>query len=257
MIKIVTWNVNSVNARLDRVLAFLEREQPDYLCLQELKCPDEKFPFQAIESKGYISTVFGQKSYNGVAILSKLNVNVIARNFIDASSDMSARFIAVDTGSIKILNAYVPNGQSIDSEKYPYKLDWLSRASAYLRGNLKPSERIVIVGDFNIAPDDRDVYDPIAWKNHIHCTQPERQALGELVSFGFVDTLRMFHQEKDLFSWWDYREGSFGLNKGLRIDLIYATPSLAMTCKSVRIDRDERKGEKPSDHAPVIANFSV
>jgi exodeoxyribonuclease-3 len=256
-VTVVSWNVNSVNARLDRVLGFLRRENPDYVCLQELKCPDEKFPFEAIKGLGYHATVFGQKSYNGVAILSKQPVTIHSKNFGDGDADESARFIAVSTGSFTLMNAYVPNGQSLDSPKYPYKLDWLKRARNFLDKDFRPTDRIVLVGDFNIAPDDRDVYDPTAWRNHIHCTPPEREALAKLVSYGFVDTLRMFHQGDKLFSWWDYREGSFPQNKGLRIDLIYATPTMAMACREVRIDKAEREGEKPSDHAPVIATFSM
>lgn len=253
---VVTWNVNSINARLERLLAFLKRESPDYLCLQELKCPNDKYPYEAITNAGYHSVVFGQKAYNGVAVLSKKPTTIQSTNFLDQDADQSARFMTVDTGDFKILNAYVPNGQSVDSEKFPYKLNWLARARAYLDIHLNPSDPIVLVGDFNIAPDDRDVYDPIAWKNHIHCTPQERDALARLLSFGFIDTMRMFQQGAGIFSWWDYRDGSFIQNKGLRIDMIYATPSLAMRCKSVRIDMDERRGEKPSDHAPVIATFS-
>jgi len=151
----------------------------------------------------------------------------------------------------------VPNGQSLASEKFDYKLRWLKRAEQFFKSQMNPDERIVFLGDFNIAPDDRDVYDPVAWKDHIHCSAPERDALAQLVSFGFVDTLRMFHQQRGIYSWWDYREASFMQNKGLRIDLIYATPAMALLCKEVRIDQMERAGDKPSDHAPVIAKFDL
>lgn len=257
MITVVTWNVNSINARLERVLNFLDREQPDYLCLQELKCSDDNYPNAAITAKGYQSVFIGQKAYNGVAVLSKRPLKLMCRNFMDDHSDNSSRFMVVETEHFKIMNAYVPNGQSIDSEKYPYKLDWLSRARKFLDKNAKPHERIVLLGDFNIAPDDRDVYDPIAWKNSIHCTPLERQALKNIVDFGFIDTMRIFDQSGGIYSWWNYREGAFLQNRGLRIDIIYATLSLAMHCKSVRIDLEERTGEKPSDHAPVIASFAL
>ena len=255
MTTVVTWNVNSINARLDRLLAFLKRESPDYLCLQELKCMDDKYPYEAIQACGYESVVFGQKAYNGVAILAKKPLKVCARNFSDNNEDQSARFIAITEGDLTIMCAYVPNGQAVGSEKYAYKLDWLARAKQYIQTQHKQSEKIVFVGDFNIAPDDRDVYDPVAWLEQIHCSYKEREALKSLVSFGFIDTLRIHHDEAKIFSWWDYRELSFVQNKGLRIDLIYATPPMAMRCTGVRVDRDERKGDKPSDHAPVIATF--
>lgn len=256
MTTIATWNVNSVNARLDRLVAFLQRESPDYLCLQELKCTDDKFPYDAIKACGYDSAVFGQKTYNGVAILAKKPLKVTARNFNDNSADDNARFIAIAEGDLTIMSAYVPNGQAVGSDKYSYKLEWLARARSFMQLHHKQSEKIVLVGDFNVAPDDRDVYDPVAWYEQILCSTAEREALKNLVSFGFIDTLRMHHDEGKMFSWWDYRELAFPKNKGLRIDLIYATPPMAMRCTGVRIDRDERKGDKPSDHAPVIATFS-
>lgn len=255
--RLVTWNVNSIHARLDRVLAFLQRESPDFLCLQELKCTDERYPYEALDAAGYKSTVFGQKAYNGVAILSKKPVTLRHKNFGISHSDESARLMAIDTGTFTLINAYVPNGQAVGSEKFSYKLDWLARARQYLDRNFKASQNIVFVGDFNIAPDDRDVYDPISWKEHIHCSTPEREALSLVCGFGLVDVFRIHEQKHGIFSWWDYREMSFVANKGLRIDLIYATPPMALLCQSVRVDRDERKGEKPSDHAPVIAEFAL
>ena len=256
MIKVVTWNVNSINSRLERVKAFLERESPDYLCLQELKCADEKFPFEAIKATGYHFAIYGQKAYNGVAVLSKEPVEMLFKNFDPA--DDAARSITVRTvHNIDLICAYVPNGQSLGSEKFLYKMEWLKKAKTFLDTNYKPSDKLVFVGDFNIAPDDRDVYDPVAWKEHIHCSTGERLALNQLTSFGLIDTLRMHDQSSGVFSWWDYRELSFARNKGLRIDLIYATPPAAALCRGVRIDRDERRGDKPSDHAPVIATFDV
>ena len=251
MTKIVTWNVNSVNARLDRVKAFLLREQPDFLCLQELKCTDDKYPIEDIRSVGYHSAVFG------VAVLSREPVEVLFKGFDDNILDDAARLITIRSQGLTIISAYVPNGQALGSDKFAYKMEWLKRAKSFLRNHWTPSDNLILVGDFNIAPDDRDVYDPIAWKEHIHCSTPERDALRDVIGFGFIDTFRMHHQEAGLHSWWDYRELSFPKNKGLRIDLIYATPPMAQRCLSARIDRDERKGDKPSDHAPVIAEFSV
>ena len=254
MVKIVTWNVNSLNSRLERVKAFLDRESPDFLCLQELKCADEKYPHEAISELGYHSAIFGQKAYNGVAVISKKPVEILFRNF--DPHDEASRMIAVRTTyGFDIINAYVPNGQSLGSEKYAYKLAWLKQAKKFIQSHWKATDKLVFVGDFNIAPDDRDVYDPVAWKEHIHCSAGERAALNDLLSVGFIDTLRMHDQNAGVFSWWDYRELSFARNKGLRIDLIYATPPAASLCRSVNVDRDERRGEKPSDHAPVIGTF--
>ncbi|MEI6399374.1 MAG: exodeoxyribonuclease III [Pseudomonadota bacterium] len=221
MVKVVTWNVNSINTRLDRVKAFLARESPDYLCLQELKCADEKFPLEAIEGTGYHAAFFGQKAYNGVAVISKEPVEILFRNFGDQHPDEASRVITVRTKhKFDLICVYVPNGQSIGSEKFLYKMDWLKRAKEFLNQHWTLSDRLIIVGDFNIAPDDRDVYDPLAWKEHIHCSTGERAALQDLTSFGLIDTLRMHDQSAGVFSWWDYRELSFARNKGLRIDLI-------------------------------------
>lgn len=254
MIKVVTWNVNSINSRLERLKAFLQREQPDFVCLQELKCSDDKYPLESLSNLGYRSSIFGQKAYNGVAVLSKKPVDILFKNF--DGKDEAARSITIRTSyGFDIINMYVPNGQALGSDKYAYKLKWLKQAKHFIQSNWQPSDRLVIVGDFNIAPEDRDVYDPVAWKEHIHCSAAERAALQDLLSFGFIDTLRMHEQREGVFSWWDYRELSFPRNKGLRIDLIYATAPVAALCRSVRIDKDERQGEKPSDHAPVIAHF--
>ena len=260
MFKIVTWNVNSIAMRLERVLAFLERESPDVLCLQELKCEDSKFPFEAIQSAGWQAAVYGQKAYNGVALISKKPVRNVQRNFGKPDDDPAARFIsgvctAPGDTNLTVMSAYCPNGQSVGSEKYSYKLDWFSRLRRHLDENHQRSDAVVLVGDFNVAPEDRDVFDPVAWKEHIHCSTGERDALKKLLGFGFHDTFRLHHQDAGLFSWWDYRQLSFQQNKGLRIDMIYATRAAASKCVRARIDRDERKGEKPSDHAPVIAEF--
>ena len=255
--KIVSWNVNSVNARLPHLLDYLRTEQPDILCLQELKCMTEKYPKADIEALGYGSQVFGQKAYNGVAILSKSPLELVSENFDDNASDVSARFIACRQNDVVFMCAYVPNGQSLGSEKFLFKLDWLHRMRKYLEAKFSPRDKIVLVGDFNIAPDDRDVYDPVGWKEHIHCSAQERESLSLVTRFGFIDTFRIHNQKNGQFSWWDYRDGSFLENRGLRIDLIFATPSMALKCKGSRIAFEQRSKERPSDHAPVESFFDI
>ena len=267
LVKIATWNVNSVLQRLDRVTAFLAREQPDFLCLQELKGADEKFPHDAVQAAGYRAEVFGQKGYNGVAILThaqriKSKPAKVIRNFGDGGDDTSARFISGtwDIGHpgerpLTVMSAYIPNGQSVGSEKYIYKLEWFQRLRKYLDTHHKTNDLVALTGDFNVAPADIDVYDPEGWREHIHTSTRERQGLHRVTSFGLVDTYRKLHPDDPGYSWWDYRQLSFPQNKGLRIDLIYATQPLAEICRECRVDRNERKGEKPSDHAPVIAEF--
>jgi len=256
MFKVVTWNVNSVTMRKDRLLAFLERERPDALCLQELKGIEEKFPFSELEATGYHASVYGQKAYNGVAVLSLKKPLEIRKNFGAADDDEAARFIAVKLpNDVWVMSAYCPNGQAPGSEKFGYKLDWFSRLRKYLDRNHRLTDKIALVGDFNVAPEDLDVYDPVALKDHIHTTKAERSSLKQVIGFGFYDTFRLHHKEAGLYSWWDYRQNSFVQNLGLRIDMIYATPPLAEFCSASRIDRGEREGDKPSDHAPVIAEF--
>ena len=256
MLKIVTWNVNSIGMRKDRVLAFLKRESPDALCLQELKCLDEKFPYDDFKAVGYHSSTYGQKAYNGVAVLTKTPPKRVQLNFGATTDDEASRFIAVQIqDDIWVMSAYCPNGQAPGTEKFAYKMDWFARLRRYLDKNHSRSEKIALVGDFNVAPEDRDVYDPIALKDHIHTTAAERVALKQIVGFGFYDTFRLHHQDSGLYSWWDYRQGSFQQNRGLRIDMIYSTPALAELSTGARVDREEREGEKPSDHAPVIAEF--
>lgn len=267
-IKIVTWNVNSVGQRLSRMLAFLDRESPDFLCLQELKGADEKFPMAAVVEAGYRAEVFGQKGYNGVAILSRHTPVLVTRNFGDGVDDPAARFIAATyelAGCLKpltVMSAYIPNGQAIGSEKFIYKLEWFQRLRQYLATHHKPDDLVALVGDFNVAASDIDVYDPVAWREHIHTSTRERQGLHQMTTFGLVDTFRHLYPEDPGYSWWDYRQMSFPQNKGLRIDMVYATKPLAEKCREVRVDRNERKqgsveGDKPSDHAPVIATFDL
>lgn len=253
--KLVTWNVNSVVARKDRLLRFLEREAPDVLCLQELKCLDDKFPFAEVEALGWHATTYPQKTYNGVAILTRAKPEAIQRGFADGDSDEQARFLSIRIGDMTVMSAYVPNGASVGSDKYTYKLRWLVRLQAYLTRHYKPDDKIALVGDFNVAPADRDVYDPDEWREQVLTSTPERQALAAVVHFGLVDLFRQLHPDEQAYTWWDYRMLAFPKNRGLRIDHIFVTQALLKTSLSCWIDRGERKGEKPSDHAPVIAEF--
>lgn len=257
MLRVVTWNVNSITVRLDRLLALLKRWNPDVVMLQELKCTEDKFPFEAIQEAGYHSAVFGQKTYNGVAILTKHPLNNVRSGWSDFYQDPAARIIQGELHGISFVCCYVPNGQEVGSEKYIYKLEWLEALKKLLTQTNPLSRSVILAGDFNIAPDDRDVHDPKSWKDKILCSDKERAAYQDLINLGLEDTFRKHHQEDGLFSWWDYRALGFQKNHGLRIDLILSTPKLMENCVSCLIDREERKGEKPSDHAPVIADFNI
>ncbi len=254
--KIATWNVNSVKARLTRLLAFLEREQPDALCLQELKCEADKFPWDAVREAGYQAVALGQKTYNGVAILAKTPLIDVREGFGDESTDTQARCLSAMVDGVRVVNVYVPNGQEVGTEKYIYKLQWYERLLKYF-GTYSRDEKLVLCGDFNVAPEDRDVYDPEAWRGKVLCSDLERAALTKICQWGLTDTFRKHHTKPGLYSWWDYRAGGFPRNLGLRIDFVLATALLAEVCVASRIDRDERKGELPSDHAPVISEFEL
>jgi exodeoxyribonuclease-3 len=255
MLKIATWNVNSIAVRLDRLLAFLARESPDALCLQELKTTDEKFPFGPLQDAGYHATVYGQNTYNGVAVLTRRKPDAVARGFGDAAPDAEARFLSVRLGDVTVMSAYFPNGQAVGSDKYRYKLEWMQRLRAYLDRRHTPGELLALGGDFNVAPADIDVHDPAAWAGQVLCSDAERAALAAIRDFGLHDSFRRVHPEAVQYTWWDYRMLGFPKNRGLRIDHVYATPALVELCRVCRVDRDERKGEKPSDHAPLIAEF--
>lgn len=257
MLRVVTWNVNSITVRLDRLLALLKRWNPDVVMLQELKCTEDKFPFEPIQNAGYHSAVFGQKTYNGVAILSKSPLKNIRLGLADFYQDPAARIIQGTLGNTNLICCYVPNGQEVGSEKYSYKLKWLKGLQALLEHQKSHNSPTLVAGDFNIAPEDKDVHDPKLWKDQILCSPEERTALSQLLGLGFTDIFRNHHQESGLFSWWDYRALGFQKNNGLRIDLILASKELASSSVNCLIDRDERKGEKPSDHAPVIADLDV
>ena len=252
--RIATWNVNSLNVRLPHVLDWLGEQRPDVLMLQETKLTDDRFPVDALRDAGYHAVFTGQKTYNGVAILSREPPEGVIREFPEVT-DEQRRTIAATVGGVRVINLYVVNGQAVGSEKYAYKLEWLRQVTEHLRSELREYEHTVVAGDFNIAPEDRDVHDPEEWKDSILCSAPERDALGVIAGLGLTDTFRLFEQPEKSFSWWDYRAAAFRRNRGLRIDLILASDGLARRCTACWIDRDERKKERPSDHTPVIAEF--
>ncbi len=254
MVKIITWNVNSIKMRLERAKRLLENEKPDILCLQELKCVDDAFP-KDFEALGYTATVFGQKTYNGVAILSKTQPSHIQRGI--TSSDPDSRLVSVQIGNLIAYSAYIPNGQAVGSDKYVYKLSWLEKLESLLKSRHTSDEYVVVTGDFNVAPEDKDVHDPIQWKDQILCSVDERKAFQKVIALGYTDCFRKLHPDSNEYSWWDYRNLGFPMNNGLRIDFLLANQKLAEKCVSSTILREERKGEKPSDHAPVCAEFDI
>ncbi|HCK80724.1 MAG TPA: exodeoxyribonuclease III [Candidatus Competibacteraceae bacterium] len=254
--KIATWNVNSLNVRLPQVLDWLRVEQPDLLALQETKLTDADFPMPDIANAGYRAVFSGQKTYNGVAVLSRLPAADLVVD-LPGSDDPQRRVLGASIGGVRVLNLYVPNGQAVGSEKYAYKLAWLKQLALWTEQELIQYPRLVVLGDFNIAPEDRDVHDPIAWTGQILCSEPERNAFRRLLQLGLQDSFRLFPQEPNTFSWWDYRAAAFRRNMGLRIDHILASPALAAVCTTCRVDKTPRRLERPSDHAPVIAEFAI
>ncbi len=252
--KIASWNVNSIRVRLPHVLEWLDSAKPDILGLQELKMPSDTFPEQEIEANGYRSVAYGQKTYNGVALLSRQEPTEVSRG-LPNYSDEQRRVIAASYGDIRVINLYVPNGQTVGSDKYEYKLAWLDALRDYLADELAKYPKVAVMGDFNIAPDDRDVHDPDAWRDRILCSVSERERLQALNALGFVDSFRLFDQPDGTFSWWDYRAAAFRRKRGLRIDLILVSPKLAELCSASQVDSEPRKLERPSDHAPVFAEF--
>lgn len=256
--RIVTWNVNSLNARLERVEEWLELFEPDVVCLQETKLANDAFPALTFQAMGYESVHHGQGQWNGVAILSRVGIDESRVDFADGGGpDDDARIVWATCGGVRVASCYVPNGRSLDDDHYQYKLRWLDRLVADLEGNASPGDPIAIVGDFNVAPDDRDVHDPSALEGATHVSAPERDRLQALADWGLVDVFRERHDAAGLYSWWDYRDGNFHKRKGLRIDLILATSPLVESMEWVLIDRNARKGKSPSDHAPVLADFAV
>lgn len=255
--QIASWNVNSLRVRLPQVLEWLQANPVDVLGLQETKLPDADFPRAEIEEAGYEVQFTGQKTYNGVALLSRTSMHDHALDLPGMDDDPQRRFVAATINGIRIFNLYVPNGQALDSDKFQYKLRWLACLREALADALKKQEKIVVMGDFNIAPADADVHDPKAWAGKIHCSDPEREALRGLLELGFKDSFRLFEQEPNQFSWWDYRMAAFRRNRGLRIDLVLASEALAKRCSASLIDAGPRASERPSDHAPVLATFDL
>lgn len=253
--KIATWNVNSIRVRLPRLLAWIESRQPDVVCLQETKVVDDDFPLKEISALGYRCLTNGQKTYNGVAILSRSEAQESARALPGDGPDAERRVLAATVGGIRIVNLYCPNGNEVGSEKYSYKLYWYRRLRKLLDSTMDPNTEVLLCGDFNVAPEDRDVWDTEQWRGQILFTEREKQALRCVMDWGLTDALRMHRPEGGLYTWWDYRAGAFDRDLGLRIDHILVTAPLAQRCTGVMIDREERKGDKPSDHAPVIATF--
>ncbi len=259
MTQIATWNVNSLSVRLPQVIDWLATHPVDALCLQELKLTDDKFPFQALEEVGYHSAVFGQKTYNGVAILSRTVLNDVSKNitgFADEQSRVIAATMATEYGDVRIVNGYFVNGQEPGSEKFAYKLKWLDGLNAMIKSELQEHARLVLLGDFNITADDRDSYDPEGLRETIHHTTAERDHFKALMALGLTDAFRMFEQPEKSFSWWDYREFGFRRNRGLRIDHILVSQALKSRVTGCVIDKTPRKNERPSDHTPVIVDIA-
>ena len=254
--KIATWNVNSLNVRLPHVLEWLAANEPDVLVLQEIKQVTDAFPLDAFTEAGYKSVASGQKTYNGVATISREEPLDPITDF-PGFDDPQRRILATTINGVRVVDLYVPNGQAVGSEKYEYKLSWLEALRKFLKAELESHENLVVLGDFNIAPEDRDVYDAEKWGDAILCSPREREALGELFKLGMSDVFRQFDQAEKSFSWWDYRAAGFRRNAGLRIDLILASSAMAETCQASYVDKEPRTWERPSDHTPVVAEFAI
>ena len=249
--KLATWNVNSLNVRLPHVEQWCASAQPDVLALQETKMEDAKFPRAAIEALGYHVAFSGQKTYNGVAILARSPISDVVTD-LPGLDDPQRRILVATVGDVRVVNLYVVNGQAVDSEKFAYKLDWLAKVTAFLAEEIRRHPRMVVMGDFNIAPDDRDVHDPAAWHEQILCSTPERDALKRMLDLGLHDSFRLFNDEAGHYSWWDYRQAAFRRNLGLRIDLVLASDALRASCRVASIDREPRTWERASDHTPAV-----
>lgn len=254
--KIASWNVNSMNVRGQQVIDWLSQHEPDVLVLQEIKQVSDDFPVAELEAIGYSSLANGQKTYNGVATVSRRPIRDPVTD-LPGHGDPQRRVLATTIDGVRIINLYVPNGQAVGSEKYDYKLRWLAALRKFLGHELAAYERLVVLGDFNIAPADEDVYDPEKWGDAILCSPAERQALGKLLELGLTDVFREFEQPEKSFSWWDYRAAGFRRNAGLRIDLILTSAAMTAACSASYIDKAPRAWERPSDHAPVVAEFDL
>jgi len=254
-LRIATWNVNSARARLPRIVDWLAVEKPDVVCLQEIKCVDEQFPAEPIEELGYHIETHGQKTYNGVAILSKSTPEDVVKGMPDDGDDEQSRVIAATVEGVRILNLYVVNGKEVGDPKYDFKLAWMDRVAQYIKNDFVISDPVVVTGDFNVTFDDRDLYDPEKWRDKILCSAPEREALAKIMKPGLHDAFRHFHDEAGHYTWWDFRTRGFQRGNGLRIDHFLMSDAALSACTDVHVDTEERGREKPSDHAPVVATF--
>jgi exodeoxyribonuclease-3 len=255
-LKLATWNVNSLNVRLPHLLDWLRDNQPDVVCLQETKQEDIKFPYEALKEAGYEAIHTGQKTYNGVAILSRHPLSNVQRNIPNFDDDQQ-RIIAANINDIRVICAYIPNGQAVDSDKYHYKLRWLNALNEWLKTELMTHPKLLLLGDYNIAPEDRDCHDPAAWLGQILVSPAEREAFQKLLGLGLHDSFRLFEQPEKSFSWWDYRMMGFRRNFGMRIDHILVSDALKPLCKAALIDKTPRKLERPSDHTPVMLELDI
>lgn len=255
-VKLATWNVNSIRARLPRLLDWLSRANPDVVCLQELKVPDADFPIAELEAAGYRAAIFGQRTYNGVAILARDQPTEVTTGLTDDRDDDQARLIAATVGGIRVISAYFPNGQDVGSDKWRSKLEWMARLERHLSRTYRPDQPLVLAGDFNVAPDDRDVARPEEWRESVLCHPDARVALGKIAAWGLVDGLRLTEPGPGPYSWWDYRMLAFPKGNGLRIDHVFVTSPLASRCVRAWVERNERKGKLPSDHVPVMVEFA-
>lgn len=256
MLKIASWNVNSLKVRLDQVLTWLESSGVAILAMQETKLLDENFPREAFLERGYHVVFAGQKTYNGVAIVSRYPITEVATE-IAGFEDPQRRILAATIADLRLINLYVPNGSALDSDKYSYKLMWLKKIKGYIQQQLQLYPKVAVLGDFNVAPEDRDVHDPAEWQGCVLVSPPEREAFGEILSLGLSDSFRNFTQEEKMFSWWDYRAAGFRRNRGLRIDHILLNDQLNSLCRQSQIDKIPRKWERPSDHAPVWVELDL
>ena len=255
--KIATWNVNSIVARLPSVLRWLDEAKPDVLCMQEIKCVEDKFPAMAFEELGYKTAAFGQPSYNGVAFASRFDIQHVKRGFTGAEPGDHSRLIAAEIEGINIVNVYIPNGSEVGSDKYIFKLNWMNRLRLFFKERYTQTDPVLVCGDFNVAPEDRDVHDPAKWMGNVLVSPRERASLEQIRAWGFIDAFRLFTESSGAFSWWDYRQGAFQKNDGLRIDHIWVTKSVAERCQSSWIDKEPRSWDRPSDHTPVVVEIAT
>ncbi len=254
--RIASWNVNSLRVRLPQLLDWLRTAAPDVVALQETKLSEESFPAAELAQAGYQSVWSGQKTYNGVATLARSALTDVLCD-MPGYDDPQRRILAAQVGGVRVINLYVPNGQSVGSDKFLYKLGWIRALRRWLGEEIATHERVLVLGDFNIAPEDRDVHDPVAWVGSVLVSPEEREALQAVMGLGLIDLFRRFEQPPRSYSWWDYRAGAFQKNNGLRIDLLLATKALAEVCTGCTIDREPRRVERASDHTPVVATFDI